>query len=172
MFGQENRRYSRTACLAFSLALGMTVAQAAPADNLKVIATLTGVCKNAMAMDVATDPALCQNKVVNFEFPNGRLGFVFVLQKKGSKDVAVVSFFGHGKQQLHLNPDTAMQPIDRVHFTFEGATDDLVAAGSCRFSNPYKGKPSLISCTADTNKGKFAGEFVSDGRPPNISQTR
>ena len=165
-------RYSRTAWLAFSSALGMTVAQVAPADNVTVTATLTGVCKNAMAMDVATDPGLCQNKVLNLEFPNGRIGFVFVLQKKGSKDVVVISFFGDGRQQLHLNADTAMQPIDRVHFTFQGSTDDLVAAGSCRFTNPYKGKPSLVSCTADTNRGKFAGEFVSDGRPPNMSQTR
>jgi hypothetical protein len=76
-------RYSRTAWLAFSSALGMTVAQVAPADNVTVTATLTGVCKNAMAMDVATDPGLCQNKVLNLEFPNGRIGFVFVFAEKG-----------------------------------------------------------------------------------------
>jgi hypothetical protein len=44
MFERENMRYSRTAWLALSSALGMTMAQAAPADNLKVMATLTGVC--------------------------------------------------------------------------------------------------------------------------------
>jgi hypothetical protein len=144
-------RYSRMASVTFAATLAMTVVQAASADNLTVMATLTGVCKNAMAMDVATDPGLCQDKVVNVEYPNGRIGFVFILQKKGSKDVVVISFFGDGRQQLHLDPDTAMQPVDRVHFTFQGSTDDFVAAGSCRFGNPYKGKPSLVSCTADTN---------------------
>ena len=84
----------------------------------------------------------------------------------------VISFFGDGPKQLHIDADTAMQPIDHVNFTFRGSTDQLVAAGSCRFSNPYKGKPARVSCTADTNQGKFAGEFISNGVAPNMSQSR
>jgi hypothetical protein len=125
-----------------------------------------------MAMDVVTDPAHCLNKVVNFEFPNGRLGFAFALKGDPTKKTTVISFFGDGPKQLHIDTDNAVQPIDRVNFTFQGSTDQLVAAGSCRFSNPYKGKPARISCTADTNHGKFAGEFISNGVAPDTSQSR
>jgi len=116
-------------------------------------------------MDVVTNPSVCSNKVLNVEFPNGRMGFAFTLQNsKGNP--TIVSFFGDGSKQLHIDADTAMQPIDHVNFTFQGSTDRLVAAGSCRFSNPYKGKPAGVSCTADTNQGKFAGEFISNGVAP------
>ena len=114
----------------------------------------------------------CMDKVVNIEFPNGRIGFAFNLKRRGQSQIVTISFFGDGEKQLHLNADTAMQPIDKVHFTFKGSTDDLVAAGSCRFSNPYKGVPAEISCIADTNQGKFIGEFISNGRSPNMSQSR
>jgi hypothetical protein len=142
------------------------------ADNLTTMGALTGKCTAVMAMDVATNPSLCLDKVVNIEFPNGRLGFAFTLQHKGDAKATVISFFGDGPKQLHIDADTAMQPIDHVNFTFQGSTDRLVASGSCRFSNPYKGKPARVSCTADTNQGKFSGEFISNGVAPNMSQSR
>jgi hypothetical protein len=122
-------------------------------------------------MDVVTDPSLCSNKVVNIEFPNGRLGFMFSLNRKGESPV-IVSFFGSGEKQLHITKDIAMQPIDQVHFTFQKSTDDLAVAGSCRFSNPYKGVRSQITCSADSSQGKFVGEFISDGIAPNTSEIR
>lgn len=150
--------------------VGLT--SAAVADNLTRLATLTGRCIALTAMDVVTDPSLCTNKVVNIEYPNGRIGFLFTMMKKGDPKPLVVSFFGDGKNQLHIDADTAMQPIDRVHFTFQGSTDDLIVAGSCRFSNPYKGTPARVSCSVDSNQGKFAGDFVSNGIAPNTSQMR
>jgi hypothetical protein len=152
--------------------LAVGIPPAAFADKLTNLATLTGRCTAITAMDVVTDPSLCSNKVINVEFPNGRLGFAFSLQRKGDPNPTVISFFGDGPKQLHIDADTAMQPIDHVNFTFQGSTDQLVAAGSCRFSNPYKGKPARVSCTADTNRGKFAGEFISNGIAPNTSQSR
>ena len=85
-------------------------------------------------------------------------------------DVVLISFFGDGSKQSHPDAETAIQPIDRVHFGFQGNTEDFVATGSCRFSDPYKGKPSLLSCSADTNRGKFSVEFVSNGRPPETTR--
>jgi hypothetical protein len=157
--------------LSFGLSIAIWLTPAL-ADNLTVLGTLSGKCISATAMDVVTDSSLCMNSVVNIEFPNGRLGFMFNLRRKGEQQLVTISFFGDGTKQLHLNQDTAMQPIDRVHFTFKGSTDDLVAAGSCRFSNPFKGVPAQVSCSADTNQGRFAGEFISDGRSPNMSQIR
>jgi hypothetical protein len=152
--------------------LAVGVPSAAVADQLTTLATLTGRCTAITAMDVVTDPSLCVSRVVNVELPNGRLGFAFTLQRKGEPKPTVISFFGDGPKQLHIDADTAMQPIDHVNFTFQGSTDQLVAAGSCRFSNPYKGKPARVSCTADTNQGKFSGEFISNGVAPNMSQSR
>jgi hypothetical protein len=158
--------------LVLVLVFAACIPRAARADNLTTLATLTGRCTAVMAMDVVTDPSLCLNKVVNIEFPNGRLGFAFTLQHKVDPKPTIISFFGDGPKQLHIDADTAMQPIDHVNFTFRGSTDQLVAAGSCRFSNPYKGKPARVSCTADTNQGNFAGEFISNGVAPNMSQSR
>jgi hypothetical protein len=157
-----------------SLIIGLAVGipPAAFAGNLTTLATLSGTCTSITAMDVVTDPSFCLNKIVNVEFPNNRLGFAFTLQRKGDLKPAIISFFGDGPKQLHLDADTAMQPIDHVNFTFQGSTDQLVAAGSCRFSNPYKGEPARVSCTADTNQGKFVGEFISNGVAPDISQSR
>ena len=156
-------RFLLPAAVTITLMIGSAQARA---DNLTTLATLTGRCTAVMAMDVVTDPSLCLNKVVNVEFPNGRLGFAFTLQRKGDPKPTVISFFGDGPKQLHIDADTAMQPIDHVNFTFQGSTDQVVAAGSCRFSNPYKGKPARVSCTADTNRGKFAGEFISNSVAP------
>lgn len=153
------------------VALATFLPLVAHADNLKTLAMLSGHCKNAMAMDVADDAQLCLHVVLKMELPNGRIGFMFTIPKENSRDVVVFLFFGDVTKQLQLDSDTTLQPIDRVHSSFQGNTDDLVATGSCRFTNPYKGKPSLVSCTADTNRGKFIGEFVSDGRPPNIKRT-
>jgi hypothetical protein len=61
-----------------------------------------------------------------------------------------------------------MQPIDKVVFTFKGSSDYLKATGSCSFSNPYKGIPSSVSCSATTSEGKFSGEFMTDGVSPNV----
>ncbi|HXC27773.1 MAG TPA: hypothetical protein VNV38_07440 [Stellaceae bacterium] len=157
-------------CVAIA-ACGATTA--ALPDNLTITAVLAGKCTSATAMDVAMKSGPCTDKIIQVELPNQRLGFTFFLRREGEKNSGTFfAFWGDGSKQLHLNPDTAMQPIDRVDFFFQGSTDHLVAAGSCRFSNPYKGVPAQVSCSADTNEGKFTGEFISDGRPPDMTQTR
>ena len=156
----------------FVAAFLVGISTAALADNLTTFGTLTGRCTAVTAMDVSTAPTLCSNKLVNVEFPNGRVGFVFTLQRTGDVKPTVISFFGNGSEQLHVDADTAVQPVDSVNFTFRNSTDRLVAAGSCRFSNPYDGKPARVSCAADTNQGKFIGDFISNGVPPNMTQSR
>jgi hypothetical protein len=149
------------------IALAFTTGVSWPSfgDNLTVLGTLTGKCTSVTAMDVVADASICMDKVINIEFPNGRIGFAFNLKRRGESQVVTISFFGDGEKQLHLNADTAMQPIDKVHFTFKGSTDDLVAAGSCRFSNPYKGVPAEISCIADTNQANSSASLsATDAR--------
>jgi hypothetical protein len=159
--------------LRFIIVAGITLLRANPlpayADNVTTFVFMTGECNSISAMNVATDPRRCDNKIVNVEYPNGRVGFVFTLKKSGQTG-AVISFFGDGVKQIHLDPNTVSQPVDRVHFTFQGSTDDFVAVGSCRFGNPYLGRPSTVVCSADTKSGSFKGAFTSNGDPPDMTQ--
>jgi hypothetical protein len=99
------------------IALAFTTGVSWPSfgDNLTVLGTLTGKCTSVTAMDVVADASICMDKVVNIEFPNGRIGFAFNLKRRGESQIVTISFFGDGEKQLHLNADTAMQPIDKVH---------------------------------------------------------
>jgi hypothetical protein len=133
------------------------------------VATLTGRCTKVTAMNTSTDPALCSNKVMNMEYPNGRNGFTFVLTAQDGSSAAI-SFSGKGSRQTHQDKDHVTQPIDRVMFTFSGSTDNLKATGACSFANPYKRTPVKISCAANTNKGIFSGEFISNGVSPDVDQ--
>ncbi len=133
------------------------------------VATLTGKCIKASAMNTPADPAMCSHKVMNMAYPNGRNGFTFVLTAKNGS-AAVVSFSGDGSKQIQNDKNHVTQPVDRIMFTFRGSTDNLRASGSCSFANPYQGKPVRISCAADTDQGSFSGEFVSNGVSPDITE--
>ena len=133
------------------------------------VSTLTGKCISATAMNTRSDPRMCSNKVLNMEYPNGRIGFTFVLTANDGS-AAVISFSGLGSKQIHKDKDHVTQPVDRIVFTFSGSTDNLKAAGSCSFANPYQGRPVKVSCTADTDQGTFSGEFLSNGVSPDITE--
>jgi hypothetical protein len=135
----------------------------------KYVATLRGSCTKAEAMSVLVDPKICLPEIMNSEYRDGHIAFTFVTQR--NEGVAVISFSGFGPDQIHVDRDDVMQPIDKVVFTFEGSSDYLKANGSCSFSNPYKGTPSSVSCSAMTSEGKFSGEFITDGVSPNIIES-
>jgi hypothetical protein len=56
-------------------------------------------------------------------------------------------------------------PVDMVIVSSGGKIDRLQAKGACQFGNPYKG-PMLIECTADSERGRFEGAFLTDGKEP------
>jgi hypothetical protein len=147
-------------------------AATARADDVTTYAALSGRCTAVVMLDIVADPSRCAKQVVNVEFPSGRFGFMFVLNQRGDATPVVFSFLGDGARQLHPDGDTAIQPIDHVYFTIEGSTDDLPAAGSCRFTNPHQGTPARVSCSADSDRGKFSGEFIGDGTAPATSLLR
>ncbi len=152
-------------------ALVVTVATA-HADDVTTYAALTGRCTAIVTMDVATDPSRCAKQVVSIEYPSGRFGFMFVLNRHGDATPVVFSFLGDGARQLRKDGDIAIQPIDHVYFTIQGSTDDLPAAGSCRFNIPHHGTPARVSCSADSDRGRFSGEFIGDGTAPDTSLLR
>jgi hypothetical protein len=148
----------------------LCIASTAHADDLTTYTALAGRCTGIVAIDVAAAAVHCP-KVVAIEFPSGRSGFMFLLNRSGATPL-VFSFFGDGAKRLHPDAATTIQPIDRVYFTIEGRTDDVAAAGSCRLAKPHTAAHARISCSADTDRGRFAGEFIGDGTAPETSQLR
>lgn len=130
------------------------------------VAVLNGTCTRAMAMDVSIDAGICLPQLMNVEYLDKRQIFTFTTQRDG--ETAIISFAGHGPDQFHPGPNDAVQPIDKVIFTFQGSSDHLAAKGTCSFSNPYRGVPTTTSCRVRTSQGTFAGDFVSDGTPPDF----
>jgi hypothetical protein len=149
------------------LVIGAVASAPAYSDKLTRLSTEIGTCKTFMAMNV--DAGQSSDKVVNTEFPNGRVGFAFMSNGKDGS-VAVISFFGDGKNERHPDPDTAVLRINSVNFTFQGSTDHMVADGVCKFTNPYKGTPAMIHCAAKTSQGMFAGDFISNGVAPDTDE--
>lgn len=156
-------------------ALGCTlavIAAAAQADDLTTYTALTGRCTAVTTLGVAVDPARCADRVVNVAFPSGRLGFMFLLNRSGEPAPVLFSFFGDAANRIRPEAAMTILPIDHVYFTVQGNTDDLPAAGSCTSADPRKGGPVRLSCSADTARGRFDGEFVGNGTLPETSQLR
>lgn len=135
----------------------------AHAREATTMATLTGTCKK-LIIAKADASQRCVGRLINVTYNDGRSGFYFV-----AGDLAAVTFSGMGSGQVELNKDEVVQPIDRVIFTLigTGTKPNMIAAvGSCRFTNPDMGRPSLVNCEATTKEGQFIADFVSDGRRP------
>jgi hypothetical protein len=166
------------------------------------VATLTGSCTRAMAIKDLTNPSWCSNNVISMEYPNGRVGFKFLVRAKNDL-TANFTFLGVATKQIHKDianltintPDDwlgflncrlfvqvpkscqqiqniakVIQPIDQVLYEFSGSINNLKAVGTCEFSNPFNNEPSKVSCFSDTSEGTFAGEFISNGAIPNITE--
>lgn len=140
------------------------------ASNPNAMYAVTGKCLRTVIFGNPMNAASCSNKLINSEWQNDRIGFVFMLQGDKDDTVVVYTFIGNGPEQVHKNNDHVVQPIHRVNLTFNGETSSHKAVGSCEFENPFIGMPAKVSCSVDTDEGKFIGEFVSDGNEPKSIQ--
>lgn len=134
----------------------------AEARNVTSMLTLTGKCQQLIAGNRDMTKG-CVGKVININYDDGRSSFYFVIG-----DLAVLTFGGMGSQQVKLNADEVVQPIDTIIFGLNGAgakPNDVHAVGSCKYTNPYKGK-SFVRCESTTSQGKFSADFETDGKPP------
>jgi hypothetical protein len=147
------------------LAATLTIATAY-ADEPKIVA-LSGQCTKVVVADQQLKPELCFSKVANLILPNGREGFIFMI--RGDAPISI-GFFGNGTQETHQDVDHASLPIDTVDEALpKGQGTSIPATGSCQFANPTTGVPVPLTCSATTEKGRFVGEFMSDGRAPKYS---
>jgi hypothetical protein len=128
------------------------------------VETMGGRCTAIEALGVAIDPKLCLREIMNSEDRDNRIAFTYLTQR--DRGVAVISFSGPGPGQVHIDSDDVLLPVDKVVSTYAEISNEVKADGACWFSNPYKGKPSSVWCTATTGEGRFSGAFTSNGIAP------
>jgi hypothetical protein len=146
-----------------------TFSYAKPLRKVTQLIGMDGSCENLEAFAVVLKSGECQDKVINANFSDGRLDFTFFAHNQNGD--AVFSFSGDGRRQIKTTADDVTQPIDAIIATFAGTTTTHSAAGTCHYSNPYKGKAS-VSCKADTDQGMFAASFLTDGKDPTITNMK
>ena len=108
----------------------------------------------------------CQS-LFNTVYKDGRSGFYFIAEDM------ILTFSGNGDQQLRQGSDKSTQAIDLVLMNKPGKgpperPEMITAIGECSFENPFLGKPTIVKCSAKTEKGTFAGAFYHDGSEPYI----
>src|SRR3546814_17003391 len=94
------------------------------------------------------------SKVMVSEWQDGRVGFLFLLQGKGEDPVFIYAFIGNGPEQIQKIANDAIQPINHVNVTFDGATSTPIAVGACEFDKQFNGLPARFFCTIENNDGK------------------
>ena len=147
--------FTRCALLSTLLAL--------PAYADTFYTTMEGRCVAVMVLRQAIAPEVCQETLVNAAYQHGRRAFAFTLGDN-PVEVSLFTFLGESQDQLQDGP-TTIQPVDSVNFVERGRTLHLDAIGSCRVTLQLESLPSVISCAADTERGRFAGDFVSVNKP-------
>jgi hypothetical protein len=148
------------------IALGLataasTLVRPAHADSkLTATVVVAGACQN-LTVGSEDHTADCKGTLLNTEYSDERTGFYFVT----TTDQITVTFSTRGDQEQKIDTDTVTAPVDMVIVSSRGKIDKLQATGTCQFGNPYKG-PMLIECTADSERGRFEGAFLTDGKEP------
>ena len=146
-----------TACLLLSGAGAFAQTKIGDATMLSV----TGTCgRLAVAeRDLSRD---CTTKLLNVTYPDGRVGFYFVLADGG-----MVAFSGMDGD--NPTPDSDVVNLDKVIMSRKDTPDQpdvLRVTGTCTFGNPVKG-PMTIACDGTLVDGAgFSAAFTTDGKPP------
>lgn len=128
--------------------------------NAQMIA-VEGTC-DALRIGKRDMSTACGTKLLNIVYPNGRLGFYFVLG-----DGTLVGFTGIDGE--NPTPDDDLLQVDQIIATRKDTPDkpDVSRAkGTCRYGNPYKGVMTLSSSGTLAKGGAFAAIFTTNGKPP------
>lgn len=104
----------------------------------------------------------CKNEVASLPLPGGVVMFIFTQGK------TLIGFTGDATK-LAGDKKTGIAGVPVVDVNIRSGTEPKVIVakdGVCKFSDPYSGKPAIVSCTAKTAEGTFTGSFKSNGKPP------
>lgn len=77
-------------------------------------------------------------------------------------DGAMITFSSAGGLGQRRTSRTRVYPIDMIIFKVEGEIRKVPARGLCRPANPTNA-PARLGCRADSEVGKFEGEFLPSG---------
>ena len=105
----------------------------------------------------------CGSKLLNMSYPNGRVGFYFILD-----DGRAITF--SGMDGANPTPDTDVVDLDKVIVGIKGKPDKpkvFAASGTCKYGNPYAGESTVICNGTMVDGQTFSASFTSDGTPPN-----
>lgn len=131
-------------------------------NNIDTLATMKGKCREFIVggKDWTT---LCEPKVVNAAYRNGKASFTFI-----ASDKAMVGFFG---KDSRAQGDKATLKVEKITLNLLMGMPSTMAdaTGICIYTNPYNG-PSVIKCSARSSGKNFSATFVSDGREPTIQE--
>lgn len=136
----------------------------APPSHAADMAWMNGTC-DKFIMSGKDVTKFCANSIVNSSYPNGRVGFTFILNGKRAITIS-------GTDLPNPTPDTDRTYVDLVivNLNEEGVTpEENPARGVCEYSNPYKGK-AFIRCEASMGAHAVTAEFTTDGTPPQMSK--
>ncbi|WLR93832.1 hypothetical protein [Shinella zoogloeoides] len=153
--------FTRTLFCATGL-FAMPIAAAAQTQvgNAQMV-SVTGTCGKLVVGDRELTGA-CSAKLLNVAYPDGRVGFYFVLN-----DGRIVTFSGMDGD--NPTPDTDVIHLDKVIMSRTDTPDRpdvFVATGTCGFGNPTKG-PMTVACDGTLSQGGvFSAAFTTDGKPP------
>lgn len=104
----------------------------------------------------------CKNQVASVPLPGGVVMFIFTQGK------TLIGFTGDATK-LAGDKKTGIAGVPVVDVNIRSGQEPKIiqaSEGVCKFSDPYSGKPAIVSCTAKTADGTFTGSFKSNGKPP------
>jgi hypothetical protein len=139
-----------TALVVLAVTMGSARAQ--------TLTTVTGKCQK-LVVGKKNYTSDCQRKLHSMSYPNGRVGFWFMLPNSTILSMA-------GQELPHPTLESGQTRVDQVVFQLKGApTVSEPAVGKCTFSNPAK--PMTVRCQGTLQSGdKFVAIFRTDGKAP------
>jgi hypothetical protein len=133
-------------------------------DDYRYLAVMSGDCERFVVADRAVP--VCADKLVNVDFGNGRVAFMFTATENGR---TVITTFSGGQSE---QPDVRVYrlAVDRVSTTTVGddnAAATIVAAvdGACTMRGDPTHEPARFECRANNEGRDTAARFRSIGAP-------
>lgn len=151
----------KTSLIASALILAPLAAQAQNKAVAPPLMVSAGKCDKLIVAgkDVTKQ---CKNEVASLPMPGGVVMFIF------NQGKTLIGFSGDATKLAGDNK-TGIAGVPVIDVNIRSGKEPKIIAvkdGLCKFSDPYSGKPAIVTCTAKTAEGTFTGSFKSNGKPP------
>ena len=151
---------------------GSTLAAVPAAEAYRYVAVIAGECQR-LVLAGADHSSECSDKLVNVDFGDGRVAFVF--STPSDHGTVITSFLGRSSTQQNLR--TYRLDVDEITTTTTdtaGRPDNVVerAAGQCAMTGDPTREPARFECSVERSAGKTSATFVSAGTPTVYAGTR